>query len=145
MHNPIELSIYFDSRCPLCVIEMRALKARDTAGRILLVDIHAEGFSEHHPQVDATRASEILHGIKADGTLLLGLDVSAYAWSLVGRKPWLRWLRRWPLRGPSNLAYKLFARYRYGISRWLTGRAYCGVCEQSVCPSASRRSASRER
>ncbi|MCL6416050.1 DUF393 domain-containing protein [Aestuariirhabdus sp. Z084] len=107
---------------------MKALKRHDRQKKILLVDINGEGFMESHPQIDVKRASEMLHGLRSNGHLLLGLDVSVHAWNLVGKKRWLRWLRRWPLRTPMDVAYRVFARYRYTFSLWLTGTSTCERC-----------------
>ena len=124
----MQLTLFYDSHCPLCLAEMRQLKACDSAGRIRLADLHAEDFEQHYPHIDRQRAQRILHGELESGELLLGLDVTCTAWSLVGRHRWLA-LLRWPvLRWLADGAYWLFARYRHGISRLLTGRPRCDSC-----------------
>lgn len=120
-----QLTIFYDSQCPLCDIEMRHLRAADKAGAIVMEDIHAEGFEQRFPHIDRDRASALLHGQLQDGRLLLGLDVTHRAWSLAGRG-WLTAPLRWPLlRLFSDALYRLFARHRYRISRVVTGKARC--------------------
>lgn len=130
-----ELIIFYDGRCPLCVAEMRQLAARDGAGRIGLEDIQSADFPERYPNIDPDHANTILHGQTRDGRLLLGLDVTCAAWSLVGARHWVAFLR-WPLIRPvADVAYRLFARHRYRLSRWLTGRARC---EEGMCALPAR-------
>ena len=130
--NP-QLTIFYDSTCPLCVNEMRQLQALDerSGGAVCIdfEDIYQDGFRDRYPDIDPQQADRILHGQLADGTLLLGLDVTCYAWQLVDRKPWLRVLR-WPvIRWLADGAYWLFARNRYRLSWLLTGQRRCRSCE----------------
>jgi len=122
------LTIFFDSQCPLCVDEMRRLKQRDHKQDIHLVDLYDEAALEHYPNIDAQHASRILHAITDDGTLLLGLDVTHKAWQLVGLG-YLTAPLRWPLIKPiADYCYLGFAKHRYTISRWLTGKTRCERC-----------------
>ncbi|MEE3190284.1 MAG: DUF393 domain-containing protein, partial [Pseudomonadota bacterium] len=108
-----ELTLYYDGYCPLCVREMDHLRKADQAGRLTLVDIQQEVFTERYPHIDPQAASTILHADTADGELLLGLDVTYRAWSLVGRGFWIAPLR-WPVvRWFADKAYLWFARNRY--------------------------------
>ncbi len=124
----MRLTIFYDSECPLCAIEMRQLLSCDKHNRIELADIHAEDFALKHPDIDAHRAYTILHGKLDSGELLLGLDVTCKAWQLVGKHRWLA-LLRWPLIRPlADILYRLFAKYRNPISRLLTGQSACSRC-----------------
>lgn len=130
----VSLRIFYDSRCPLCVIEMKALTERDATGQIELEDIWQEGFSERFPTIDPQQANRILHAQDDSGRVLLGLDVTAEAWARVGIRRYR--VLRWPvLRSVADIFYRLFARYRYGISRVLTGRAR--LCPEEGCVTAS--------
>jgi predicted DCC family thiol-disulfide oxidoreductase YuxK len=127
-HRAMKLTLFYDSQCPLCVAEMRRLKAFDSAGRMAFADLHAPDFIERYPHVDRLKACRILHGQLDSGELLLGLDVTHLAWSLAGRHKWLA-LLRWPLVKPAaDAVYLLFARCRYGISWLLTGKSRCNSC-----------------
>lgn len=125
------LTIFYDGTCPLCVKEMQALKNHDDQNAICIVDIHSESFAAY-PEIDPTKASTILHGYKKDNQLILGLDVTYYAWHIVG-KGWLYAPLRWPLFKPvADWAYMRFANNRYTISKWLTGKSKCsnGQCSR---------------
>jgi len=124
-----ELTIFYDGGCPLCLKEMRHLFKADINNQILFVDINDSGFQSNYPSVDRDQANRILHGWLPDGTVLLGLDVTCKAWSLVGKGHWLSILR-WPFIKPiADLTYLVFAKYRNSISWWLTGQRRCDSCK----------------
>jgi predicted DCC family thiol-disulfide oxidoreductase YuxK len=132
----MQLTLFYDGSCPLCVAEMQALAAFDDKKRLKLVDLGRPEVAECYPGIDRVAAMQILHAEldRGDGTsteMLLGLDATRWAWKLVNRKPWIAMLR-WPLIRPvADLCYLFFARHRYRISYLLTGRKRCeaGVCD----------------
>ncbi|MBR9727991.1 thiol-disulfide oxidoreductase DCC family protein [Shewanella intestini] len=126
----MELTIFYDSACPLCSNEMAQLKSHDSEGRIQLEDLNADDLAERYPMLDIEKANTILHGLTHKGEMLLGLDVTAKAWSLVGKHCWVKLLRL-PLVKPfADKAYTAFANNRYKISYLLTGQQRCdsGQC-----------------
>lgn len=132
----MQLTLFYDGSCPLCVAEMRALSAFDSKGCLNLVDLGEADVEQRYPEIDRVAAMRILHAEldRGDGNLperLMGLDATRWAWKLVNRKPWIAVLR-WPLIRPiADQFYLLFARHRYRISFLLTGRKRCeaGVCD----------------
>jgi predicted DCC family thiol-disulfide oxidoreductase YuxK len=123
-----QLVLFFDGGCPLCVKEMRHLKAKDKQEKLRFVNIWAADFAERYPQVDVAEANRILHGQKADGEMIYGLDVTHAAWSAVGRG-WMTAMLRWPLiRWFADKGYLYFARNRNGISKLITGKERCVQC-----------------
>ena len=128
--EPCRLTIFFDGQCPLCAKEMRALKARDHKNLLQLEDIWQDNFEQHHPAINQETANRVLHAVDDSGNLLLGLDVTARAWSMVGinRYNWLRWQLIKPV---ADFFYRRFANNRYGISKLLTGRAR--TCSETRC------------
>ncbi|MCG9630633.1 DUF393 domain-containing protein [Vibrio sp. Isolate30] len=119
-----KLTIFYDGTCPLCSKEMAALTKHDTKTTIKTVDIYSDEFSQY-PNIDANAANTILHAVNDKGELILGLDVTHQAWSLVG-KGWLYAPLRWPLvRTLADWCYLRFANNRYKISYWLTGVSRC--------------------
>jgi predicted DCC family thiol-disulfide oxidoreductase YuxK len=124
-----ELTIFYDGGCPLCMKEMRHLHKADIKNTIQFVDINAHDFESNYPTINKEEANRILHGWLADGSLLLGLDVTYKAWSLVGKGGWIAVLR-WPLIKPlADLGYRFFAKYRNSISWWFTGQKRCDSCQ----------------
>lgn len=127
----IKLTIFYDGLCPLCVKEMDSLHRHDKNQTIKLVDIQSDDM-RHYPSIDKDRAGQILHGFNQDSELLLGLDVTYYAWKLVG-KGWLYAPLRWPVVKPlADWVYLKFARNRYRLSKLLIGKSKCegGQCSR---------------
>lgn len=113
------LTIFYDGKCPLCVTEMHHLKQHDKHNAIKLVDIHQADFTAHYPEIKFTDAMKILHGYY-DKKLLLGLEVTHRAWTIVGKGYWVAPLN-WPLiKTLSHGVYLLLARYRHQISRFFS-------------------------
>lgn len=128
-------TLFYDGTCPLCVAEMDQLRHFNTQNRLRFEDITQADFSTRYPDIDPLAASNVLHGKLSNGDLLLGLDVTHKAWSIVGRKRWIAVLR-WPgIRWVADKAYLFFARNRYQISFLLTGKRRCQSCQQGSCQS----------
>jgi predicted DCC family thiol-disulfide oxidoreductase YuxK len=123
------LTLFYDSRCPLCVAEMKQLQSLDAKKNLRFEDIYSEDFGDRFPHIDPVAADRILHAEFADGQMLFGLDVTHRAWVAVEKKRWIAVLR-WPLiRWFADIAYLLFARNRYTFSFLLTGTRRCVRCE----------------
>lgn len=124
----MQFTIFYDSQCPLCLMEMRHLKKHDTNKRIKLVDLHEANALDAYPHINKDKAVGILHGEDENGQLFYGLDVTVLAWRQVNKYRFLGILR-WPLlRQFSDLAYRFFARYRELIALLLTGKRRCDSC-----------------
>lgn len=124
----MKLTIFFDSHCPLCMAEMQQLMSLDTSKKIIFEDLHAANFIQRYPYIDPVKAYRKLHGQLDNGRILLGLDVTCLAWSLVGKHKWLAILR-WPIiRYFADAAYYVFARYRNTIAALLMGKNCSGKC-----------------
>jgi predicted DCC family thiol-disulfide oxidoreductase YuxK len=131
----VELRIFYDGGCPLCLSEMKQLLSLDVEQSIDLVDINQPGFEEKYPVINKEKADAILHGQLADGSIILGLDVTHKAWSLVGKGRWTAILR-WPVvRIFADWAYLVFAKYRHSLSQLITGKSRCESCslEREKC------------
>ena len=124
----MNLSIFYDGKCPLCMTEMRQLKTYDVNKKINFVDLNSIDFSENYPHIDINEALKTLHGQLESGELIHGLDVTCKAWDLVGKHKWLSILR-WPIiRIFADAVYLFFAKYRNTISYMLTGKKPCQSC-----------------
>ncbi|MBT7375390.1 MAG: DUF393 domain-containing protein [Porticoccaceae bacterium] len=126
-----ELSVFYDGGCPVCVAEIDHLKRLDVTGKIAFENICAADFTARFPRIDPQQADRILHGELADGEMIYGLDVTYWAWALVGKRRRVAVLR-WPIfRQIAQLGYRFFARYRHQISRLVTGKKRCNTCASS--------------
>lgn len=117
--------IFYDGTCPLCEKEMNQLKKLNTDGNLSFVDIMDDDFERNYPDLEWQALNDRIHGMCDDGTLLVGLDATHRAWSEVGRG-WVYAPLRWPIiRFFADKAYLIFAKNRYKISYWLTGKKRC--------------------
>lgn len=132
------LEIYYDGNCPLCATEMNHLKKHDINNMISLVNIHQEDFDSQYSSVDFDNAMKILHG-HYKGELLLGLEVTHRAWTIVGKGFWVAPLN-WPIVKPlSHQIYLVVAKYRHQISSFLAKifniknpTCNTGVCDNKI-------------
>ena len=128
------LTIFYDSHCPLCSLEMDKLKRYDTKDLIVLEDLHQDNFSALFPEIDLTKAMKILHG-QYQGKTLLALDVTHRAWTLVGRGALVAPLQLPLIKQLAHGGYLLLAKYRHSISHCLNKRFGIGIntCEEGTC------------
>ena len=98
------------------------------------MDIHQESFYQQFPDVDKSKAMQILHGYYQNKQLL-ALDVTYQAWSLVGKGFWFKPLRLPVVKQVAHGVYLLFAKYRYSISRFCYRYLGIGdhVCDTGAC------------
>ena len=123
-----QLIIFYDGGCPLCVKEMRHLNKLDEQNNIQFENINEDDFRQRFPAINVDDANAYLHGQRADGEMIYGLDVTHAAWSQVG-KGWMIAPLRWPVIGwVADKIYLGFAKHRNRISRWLTGSSRCEQC-----------------
>ncbi|WP_426320899.1 thiol-disulfide oxidoreductase DCC family protein [Pseudoduganella sp. R-43] len=127
------LTLFFDNACPFCRSEMSRLRRWDRAGRLAFVDIAAPGFDPAPLGASLAAMNTELHGLRADGAMLVGTDAILAAYTLAGRA-WLVWpLRVAALRPMLASAYRSFARNRYRISRWLRIDGARPACDGERC------------
>jgi predicted DCC family thiol-disulfide oxidoreductase YuxK len=112
------LTIFYDANCPLCAKEMDHLKKHDEDNIISLVDIHQYDFEKRYPTVKFSDAMKILHGYY-QGQLLLGVEVTHRAWTLVGKGVWVAPLNWLVFKTLSHWVYLGVAKYRHPISAFL--------------------------
>ena len=116
MTTHFPLTVFYDASCPVCRLEMDHLRQRDAAGRLVLVDMSADGFDAgayglKHRELDA-----VIHAIRPDGSVLRGMAVLRLCYDAVGLGWVLRASALPPLRPAFDAGYRLFARHRKRIS-----------------------------
>ncbi len=126
------LTLFFDGTCPFCHAEMQRLARWNHAGHLAFVDIAEPGFDAAPLGVSLADLNRELHGQRADGTLLVGIDSILAAYTLAG-KGWLVLpLRLHWLRPAWHSLYRAFARRRHAFSRWL-GYTAPPSCASGTC------------
>lgn len=126
------LTLYYDGHCPFCLASMRRLREWNAAGRLAFRDISAPDFDPSPLGVDMAALNRELHGMTADGRLLVGTDSILAAYTLVGQGWRVLALRIEPLRPILSALYRKFALHRYRISAML-GYTLEPHCQDGVC------------
>ncbi len=129
--NTPALTLYFDGHCPFCRAQMDKLARWDTAARLAFVDIALPGFDPAVLGADLAAMNREVYSRTADGRILIGIDTMLAAYPLVGRHWRVLPLRVPLLRQICSTLYRLFARHRYTVSRWLGYRV--PACRDGVC------------
>jgi predicted DCC family thiol-disulfide oxidoreductase YuxK len=123
-----QIKVLYDGECPLCMREIRFLKARDRSGRIAFEDIAEPNFDPTPYGLDHATLMARIHGVLPDGRLIEGVDVFRRLYQQVGLG-WLVAPTRWPLLRPIfDAAYRAFARNRLR----LTGPSH-DACTHATC------------
>lgn len=116
MRNAYPLTLLYDATCPVCALEMDHLRERSSGGKLVFVDIAAEGFDPTPYGASYAAMDAEIHGVLPDGSVIKGVEVLRLAYAAAG----LGWVLRptgWaPLRPLFDIGYRVFARHRRRIS-----------------------------
>ena len=124
-----KLTFLYDGDCPLCLKETNFLKTKDKKNLINFVDISINYLPENFKNISYKQAMGNLHGILGSGEIILGVDVLAYSYELVGLG-WIYFPTKLPiLSNFIRFLYKYWAKYRLK----LTGRDNLEKICQSNC------------
>jgi predicted DCC family thiol-disulfide oxidoreductase YuxK len=111
------LTLLYDANCSVCALEMDHLRERTEVGKLVFVDIGAEGFDPAPYGASFEAMDAEIHGVLPDGSVIKGVEVLRLAYAAAG----LGWVLRptgWaPLRPFFDMGYRVFARHRRRISR----------------------------
>ena len=115
-----QTTVYHDGECPLCRLEVRALRRADSHGAIRWVDINDAADELAAAGLSYRQTVDRLHVIDPERALHTGVAGFLAIWSrLPGFRLLVPFVRRTPFLLPVlEAAYRLFARYRLT----LTGR-----------------------
>ena len=122
----------FDGGCPLCLRETNFLKKKDVLSKINFVDINDDEYNpSFYKEISYADAMSNLHGILANGNIIKGLDVLAYAYELIGLG-WVYYPLKVQFLAPVlRLIYKYWAKYRLKFTGRSNIEKLCSSrCEQ---------------
>lgn len=115
--NTVTLTLLYDAACPVCSLEMDHLWERNSAGHLAFIDITTPGFDAAAYGTTLPELHAQIHGVRPDGSHLIGLAALREAYAAVG----LGWVLKptaWrPLKPLADAGYRVFARHRQSISR----------------------------
>ncbi|MGC7402318.1 thiol-disulfide oxidoreductase DCC family protein [Pandoraea pneumonica] len=126
------LTLYVDGNCPICMMEVRQLRARDADEKLAFVDIALPSFDPAPLGVSLAALNAQMHAWTAEGECLIGIDALIAAYTLTGRGWLVAPLRVPALRPAARVLYRTFARNRLRVSRWLRVRA-APDCVDGAC------------
>jgi predicted DCC family thiol-disulfide oxidoreductase YuxK len=136
MNTTFPLTLLYDGACPVCNLEMDNLKARNTAGQLKFVDISVPFFDTTPYGATLAQMNGLIHAVRADGQLVVGVEVFRLAYGAVGLGH-LTAATGWPVLRPAfDAAYAVFARNRYGFSA-----AFMPLLERMRAHRAAKRNA----
>lgn len=119
MRSDYPLTIFYDASCPVCALEMDHLRGRDTAARLIFVDMSAPGFDAAPYGLSLSALDAVIHAVRPDGSVVRGMAVLRLAYAAAGLDWVLKPSTLRPLRPLFDAAYRVFARHRKSISRAL--------------------------
>jgi predicted DCC family thiol-disulfide oxidoreductase YuxK len=123
--NPVEIEVFYDGDCPICMREVRMLMRMDEKRRrIAFTDIAAPGFDAAQVGLTQDELMQKIRGRLADGTLIEGVEVFRRLYSAVGFGPVVAATRLPGVSHALDAAYELFAKNRLK----LTGRCDANGC-----------------
>lgn len=130
------LTLFYESACPLCDGEMRNLMLRNTQGLLRFVDVSAPDFAGPPAGCSRKDLLTLMHGLRADGQVIRGVEVFRLAYAAVGLPAISRALSL-PLLSPlSEALYPWIARHRHQFPLWISrvifGRALRRAAEHAT-------------
>ena len=128
--NGLEVEVFYDGECPLCVREIDMLRRRDRRRKIRFTDIAAGGFDPGSVGVSPEALMARIHGRLPDGTIIEGVEVFRRLYAAVGFERTVSFTRLAGVAPVLDAAYRAFAKRRL----WLTGRCSAGTCERPPVP-----------
>lgn len=122
---PVDIEVFYDGDCPLCMREIAMLQRRDRHARIGFVDISAPGFDESSVGLSWQTLMERIHGRLPDGTIIEGVEVFRRLYTAIGFGRLVALTRLPGISQILDVAYRKFAKNRLR----LTGRCMDDACE----------------
>ena len=112
MNQKPEVTVLYDSLCPVCRREVDLLRKFNRRGRLGLIDITAPDFSPEDFNLTMAQCVGSLHAIDDKGTILKGMSTIRAMYRAVGLGWVMAWTGVWPFRPIADLGYQVFARIR---------------------------------
>ena len=117
-----------DGRCPLCSREVALLRRWNGRGQIAFEDITQTSFNPARYGLTMNDVVGSMHAVRADGSVLEGIDVFAELYTAVGWT-WLARPLHWGWSRPiARVLYRLFATIRPRLSSFRPPSCDSGTC-----------------
>jgi len=107
-----EVTVLYDSLCPVCRREVNLLKRFDRRGRLGLIDIASPNFNPEDFNLTMAECVGSLHALDASGKVIRGMDTIRAMYRAAGLGWVMSWTAVWPFRPLADIGYSVFARVR---------------------------------
>ena len=118
MQAKARYQLLYDGACPICSREVLWLHRRRPEA-IEAVDIASPEFDASDYGLSAEQVDAALYGIRADGTVTVGMESLREGYRQAGLGWLMSWTGWWPARPAFDAFYRWFARNRMRIGRLL--------------------------
>jgi len=135
-NQDVQFTVFFDGRCVICSHEIDLYRKRNQAGRLAFVDIMDPEFDPHAWGLDPVLIHERMHGVKADGGIVEGVDTFIAIWEQLPGTLFSHFPRfaKLPVFRPFlDLGYIVFARIRPYLPRRSRSQAELSAIHRGVC------------
>lgn len=122
--RPLDIEVFLDGGCPLCLREINFLKRLDRLGKVKFTDIDAPEFRSEVYGKSYDELMALIYGRLPDGTWVTGVEVFRRLYSAVGLGPLVQLTRLPIISQIMDLGYQIFANNRLR----LTGRCSAQTC-----------------
>ena len=115
-----EISVYYNSACPVCNAGINAQKGKSTACAINWKDVHSNNELAQEIKIDLPTIRKYLHLRDHNGSLKIGINAFIILWRKSPSEQWKASLFSLPLITQlARVGYFIFANLLYGWNRMM--------------------------
>jgi len=115
-----DINMLYDSKCNLCLMEVRYLYKKDVAGKIKFTDLEDPKYNPSDPanaEISYETGMKSMHAVLANGEVITGVRVFRELYTTIGLG-WLYGFTRYPVIKPIiDKLYDTWAVYRTDLTR----------------------------
>ena len=118
MSEDAEITVLYNSACPVCDAGIAAQRGKATACRVDWLDVHRDAAPVERNGLDLAFVRQRLHAVDAHGELKVGLDAFILIWRNTPSERWKATVASTSVLRPAlRIAYNAFARVLYAWNR----------------------------
>lgn len=116
--SPWQITLLYDSDCPLCMKEVNFLQRKDNGrGLVRFVDVAAPDYTAAaNFEISFSEAMERIHAYRPDGTIIKNVAVFREVYEILGMG-WVYGITKFPVIGQVvDFGYGIWAKYRLKVT-----------------------------
>ena len=117
---PEEINMLYDSKCQLCLMEVRFLARCDTQGKIRFTDLEDEKYNPSdavNANIDYATGMKYMHAVRYNGEVIKGVEVFHALYSEIGLGWMYSFIKLPVLKEVVGYIYDSWAQYRTDLTR----------------------------